>query len=75
MALGKRLKQLKKHFGVSAPKLSVKTHVAWPWRALVIGLIVALVGGMVWTGFDAGRLLVCPECAHEWSQNAEAKEE
>ena len=57
MSILKRLRQLRKHFGVTAPKLSVKTHVAWPWRALVIGLIVALVGWMVWTGFDAGRLL------------------
>lgn len=24
---------------------------------------------------DAGGLLVCPECAHEWSQHAEGKEE
>lgn len=57
MALLRRLKQLRKHFGVAAPKLSVKTHVAWPWRALTIGCIVAIVGWMVWTGFDAGRLL------------------
>lgn len=56
MSLLKRLKQLRKHFGVSAPKLSVKTHVAWPWRALGIGLVLAIVGWMVWTGFDAGRL-------------------
>lgn len=57
MSLLKRLKQLRMHFGVSAPKLSVKTHVAWPWRALGIGCVLALVGWMVWTGFDAGRLL------------------
>ena len=57
MSLGKRFRQIRKHFGVTAPKLSVKTHVPWHWRALVIGAIVALVGWMVWTGFDAGRLL------------------
>ena len=57
MSLLKRFRQLRKHFGVSAPKLSVKTHVAWPWRMLGVGLVVALVGWMVWTGFDAGRLL------------------
>src|SRR3990172_7633393 len=55
MSLLKPLKQLRKHFGVSAPKLSVKTHVAWPWRALGIGCVLAIVGWMVWTGFDAGR--------------------
>jgi hypothetical protein len=57
MSLLRRLRQLRKHFGVSAPKLSVKTHVAWPWRALGIGCALAIVGWMVWTGFDAGRLL------------------
>ncbi len=57
MSLLKRLKQLRKHFGVSAPKLSVKTHIAWPWRALGLSCVVAIVGWMVWTGFDAGRLL------------------
>lgn len=57
MSLLKRLRQLRKHFGVSAPKLSVKTHVAWPWRLLGVGLIVAMVSWLVWTGFDAGRLL------------------
>ena len=57
MPILKRIRQLRKHFGVSAPKLSVKTHVAWHWRALGIGFIFAVVGWMVWTGFDAGRLL------------------
>ena len=57
MSLLKRLKQIRKHFGVSAPKLSVQTHVAWPWRALGVGCVVAIVGWLVWTGFDAGRLL------------------
>src|SRR5205085_4206609 len=57
MSLGKRFRQFRQHFGVTAPKLSVKTYVPWHWRALLIGLIVALVGWMVWTGFDAGRLL------------------
>jgi hypothetical protein len=57
MSLLKRLRQLRKHFGVSAPKLSVKTHFPWPWRALGIGCVLAIVGWMVWTGFDAGRLL------------------
>ena len=57
MSLLKRLKQFRRRFGVSAPKLSVKTHFAWPWRAVGIGCVVAIVGWMVWTGFDAGRLL------------------
>ena len=57
MPLLKRIRQLRQHFGVSAPKLSVKTHVSWRWRALGMTLAIGLVSWMVWTGFDAGRLL------------------
>ena len=57
MSLLKRLRQFRKHFGVAAPKLSVKTHVAWPWRALGLSCVLAIISWMVWTGFDAGRLL------------------
>jgi hypothetical protein len=56
MPLLKRIRQLRKQFGVAAPKLSVKTHVAWHWRALGIGFVVATIGWMVWTGYDAGRV-------------------
>ena len=57
MPLIRRIRQLRKHFGVTAPKLSVKTHVAWHWRALGIAFVLITIVGMVWTGFDAGRLL------------------
>jgi hypothetical protein len=57
MALLKRIRQFRQHFGVTAPKLSVKTQLSWKWRALGILAVVAIVSGMVWTGFDAGRLL------------------
>ncbi len=57
MSILKSLRQVRQHFGVAAPKLSVKTHVAWPWRAVALGWVLAVVGWMVWTGFDAGRLL------------------
>lgn len=57
MPLLKRIRQLRQHFGVSAPKLSVRTHVSWRWRALGIAFVVSVIAWMVWTGFDAGRLL------------------
>ena len=57
MPLLKRIRQLRQHFGVSAPKLSVKTHVSWRWRALGIAFVVSVISWMVWTGYDAGRLL------------------
>ena len=57
MPLLKRIRQLRQHFGVSAPKLSVKTHVSWRWRALGVAFVVSVITWMVWTGYDAGRLL------------------
>lgn len=57
MPLLKRIRQLRQHFGVSAPKLSVKTHVSWRWRALGIAFVVSVITWMVWTGYDTGRLL------------------
>jgi hypothetical protein len=57
MPVLKRLRQFRQHFGVAAPKLSVKTHVSWRWRALGILFVLATVTWLVWTGFDAGRLL------------------
>ena len=50
-----RLKRLRQRFGISAPKLAIKTHVAWYWRALagivVLSISLALA---VWI-YDAGR--------------------
>ena len=50
-----RLKRLRQRFGISAPKLAIKTHVAWYWRALagVVFLSISLALA-VWI-YDAGR--------------------
>ena len=31
-----KFKRLRQRFGISAPKLAIRTHVAWYWRALAI---------------------------------------
>jgi hypothetical protein len=53
-ALGRRLRQT---FGISAPRMAVRTHLSWRWRlpALLGGL--ALIAGMWWWGFDFGQFL------------------
>lgn len=53
-ALGRRLRQT---FGISAPRMAVRTHLSWRWRLpalLALGLVIA---GMWWWGFDFGQLL------------------
>ena len=50
-----RLKRLRQRFGISAPKLAIRTHVAWYWRALSFVVILSLsiaIGAWV---YDAGR--------------------
>ncbi|OFZ87057.1 MAG: hypothetical protein A2V78_14220 [Betaproteobacteria bacterium RBG_16_64_18] len=49
------LKRIRGRFGISAPKLTVRTHVAWYWRWL--GMVAALAVSLVvaaWL-YDAGR--------------------
>lgn len=51
------LRTLRRHFGISAPRLAVRTHVAWPWRVLWGLALGGLIAALIWWGFDAGRLL------------------
>jgi len=49
------IRRLRGRFGISAPKMTVRTHVAWYWRWL--GLVAALAVAVViaaWL-YDAGR--------------------
>ena len=57
MPLPQLLRRLRRHFGISAPRMAVRTHLAWPWRAVVVAALVAVVGGMWWWGFDFGQIL------------------
>ena len=49
------LKKIRQRFGISAPRMTVQTHVAWYWRML--GLVVVLscsIALAAWI-YDAGR--------------------
>lgn len=49
------LRRLRSRFGISAPKVAVRTHIPWYWRALatiaVLSISIALAGWI----YDAGR--------------------
>jgi hypothetical protein len=51
------LREFKRHFGISAPRLRVRTHLAWPWRITIWFGVLTLVALMIWSGFDFGRIL------------------
>ena len=53
-AIGRRIRQT---FGISAPRMAVRTHLSWRWKIPALLALVALVGGMWWWGFDFGQFL------------------
>ena len=56
MAIDHAWRRLRRQFSISAPRMAVSAHVAWPWRAAVVLALVALVAGMWWWGFDFGQI-------------------
>jgi hypothetical protein len=36
--------------------MAVRTHLSWPWRAVLGIAVAAVVGGMWWWGFDFGQI-------------------
>ncbi len=52
--LGRKLRQT---FGISAPRMAVRTHLSWRWKIPAMLALFLLVGGMWWWGFDFGQFL------------------
>lgn len=48
-------KSLRRRFGISAPRMTVRTHVAWYWRWLGISIVAAVSLAMAAWMYDAGR--------------------
>ena len=36
--------------------MAVRSHLPWPWRAVVVAAMLAIVAGMWWWGFDFGQI-------------------
>jgi hypothetical protein len=51
------MSNLRRRFGVAAPKLSVKTHWSWRVKATIGAIVLAAFGWLYYSGFDAGRLI------------------
>ncbi len=52
--LGRRLRQT---FGISAPRMAVRTHLSWRWKMPALLGLLLLIVGMWWWGFDFGQFL------------------
>jgi hypothetical protein len=53
-ALGRRVRQT---FGISAPRMAVRTHLSWRWKAPALLAVLVVIAGMWWWGFDFGQFL------------------
>ena len=53
-ALGRRIRQT---FGISAPRMAVRTHLSWRWKAPALVALLVVIAGMWWWGFDFGQFL------------------
>lgn len=56
MSVDHAWRRVRRRFSISAPRMAVRTHLGWPWRAAIAMALVALVGGMWWWGFDFGQI-------------------
>ncbi len=48
--------ELRRRFGISAPKLSVRTHWSWKVKVTILGVTALVLAGLFYGGFDAGRI-------------------
>jgi len=53
----RRARQFFRHFRIDAPRMAVRSHLPWAWRATVVVALLAIVAGMWWWGFDFGQIL------------------
>lgn len=51
----KLLKKIRQRFGISAPRMTVKTHVAWYWRMLGLVAVLSCSFALAAWIYDAGR--------------------
>ena len=50
-------RRVRQRFGISAPRMAVRTHVPWWGRGAIVVSLLAIIGGMWWWGFDFGQIL------------------
>jgi len=49
-------RRVRQHFGISAPRMAVRTHLPWWGRGAIVATLVAVIAGMWWWGFDFGQI-------------------
>jgi hypothetical protein len=49
-------RRARQHFSIDAPRMSVRSHLPWPWKAVLGVVLLVVIGGMWWWGFDFGQI-------------------
>ena len=49
-------RRVRQNFGISAPRMAVRTHLPWWGRGAIIVTLVGILAGMWWWGFDFGQI-------------------
>jgi uncharacterized coiled-coil protein SlyX len=49
-------RRVRRNFGISAPRMAVRTRLPWWGRASILAGLVAIIAGMWWWGFDFGQI-------------------
>jgi hypothetical protein len=49
-------RRVRQNFGISAPRMAVRTHLPWWGRGTLLVVLLAIIGGMWWWGFDFGQI-------------------
>jgi len=53
--LALKLRRLRSRFGITAPRVTVRTHIPWYWRALGVAVTGAMTLALAGWMYDAGR--------------------
>jgi hypothetical protein len=69
------LRHFRRHFGISAPRLTVRTHLGWHWRAVIWTTAIVIIAWMIWWGFDFGRFLAGFDSSAAGRERAQLHEE
>jgi hypothetical protein len=49
-------RRVRQNFGISAPRMAVRTHLPWWGRGAIVLTLVGIIAGMWWWGFDFGQI-------------------
>ena len=56
MAMPPLWRRVRRNFGISAPRMAVRTHLPWWGRGAIFLTLLAIIAGMWWWGFDFGQI-------------------